>query len=47
VRTGRGTLPDTQGPALLVWLPGARRAPGAGAVDPETEKRLRALGYIQ
>ncbi|HSU83936.1 MAG TPA: hypothetical protein VLR69_16070, partial [Thermoanaerobaculia bacterium] len=47
IRTGRGTLPDAKGPALLLWLPGARRAPVAGAADPETEKRLRALGYIQ
>jgi len=47
VRSGRGALPDVKGPALLLWLPGARRAPAAGAVDPETEKRLRALGYIQ
>jgi arylsulfatase A-like enzyme len=42
-----GSLPDAKGPALLLWLPGGRRAPGSGAADPETEKRLRALGYIQ
>jgi arylsulfatase A-like enzyme len=47
VRSGRGDLPDLQGTALLLWLPGARRAPSAGVADPETEKRLRALGYIQ
>ena len=47
VRSGRGALPDVKGPALFLWLPGARRAPVTGAVDPETEKRLRALGYIQ
>jgi hypothetical protein len=36
------------GASLRVWLPGVRRAASAGAApDPETEQRLRALGYIQ
>ena len=47
IRSGRGDLPDLRNPALLLWQPGARRSPAAGAVDLETEKRLRALGYIQ
>ena len=47
IRSGRGDLPDLRQPALLLWQPGARHAPAAGAADPETEKRLRALGYIQ
>jgi arylsulfatase A-like enzyme len=34
-------------PALRFWLPGARRAPAAATPDPETERRLRALGYAQ
>lgn len=43
-----GDLPAAAGPALLLWLPGGRRAPnGAAAPNGETEKRLRALGYIQ
>jgi arylsulfatase A-like enzyme len=41
-------LPTAKGPALLVWRPGRRRAPSANAApNPETERRLRALGYIQ
>jgi hypothetical protein len=36
-----------QGPALRLWLPGARRGPAATAPDPETGRRLRALGYTQ
>ncbi len=36
------------GPVLRLWLPGDRRAPAAeGAAQPETERGLRALGYIQ
>jgi hypothetical protein len=41
-------LPVAAKPALLLWLPGGRQAPnGAVAPNGETEKRLRALGYIQ
>lgn len=40
-------LPTAQGAALLLWLPGGRRAPAGKALNPETERRLRALGYIQ
>ena len=40
-------LPEARGPALLLWLPAGRRAPAATARDPETEQRLRALGYVQ
>jgi hypothetical protein len=36
-----------KGAALLLWLPGGRRAPAGKALNPETERRLRALGYIQ
>jgi arylsulfatase A-like enzyme len=35
-----------KGPALRIWFPGARHAPSAQA-DPETARRLRALGYMQ
>ncbi len=36
------------GPVLRLWLPGNRRVPAAGmAAQPETERGLRALGYIQ
>lgn len=40
-------FPSAKGPALLLWLPGRRRAPAPSASNPETEKRLRALGYAQ
>jgi hypothetical protein len=40
-------FPALRGPALLLWLPSGRRAPAAAATDPETERRLRALGYVQ
>jgi arylsulfatase A-like enzyme len=40
-------FPETRGPALLLWLPAGRRVPPPAATDPETERRLRALGYIQ
>ncbi|HEX9944696.1 MAG TPA: sulfatase [Thermoanaerobaculia bacterium] len=37
-----------RGPALRVWLPAVRRAPSTDAApDPETGRRLRALGYAQ
>jgi arylsulfatase A-like enzyme len=42
-----GDLPTANGPALLLWLPGGRRAPAHAAPNPETETRLRALGYVQ
>jgi hypothetical protein len=43
-----GDFPEAKGPALCFWLPGGRRAAGARAPrSPETERRLRALGYIQ
>jgi arylsulfatase A-like enzyme len=42
-----GDLPTTNGPALLLWLPGGRRAPAHAAPNRETETRLRALGYVQ
>jgi hypothetical protein len=40
-------LPAARGAALFLWLPGGRRAPAGNVLNPETEKRLRALGYIQ
>ena len=46
VRIGRGGPPAVTGPALLIWFPARRRAPPA-APNPETVRRLRALGYIQ
>jgi arylsulfatase A-like enzyme len=47
-----GELPVARGPALLFWLPGGLSLPsgapaGKPAPNPETERRLRALGYIQ
>jgi arylsulfatase len=39
--------PTAAGPALRVWYAEDRRAPARTAPDPETEKRLRALGYAQ
>lgn len=40
--------PGTEGPALRLWLPAGKRASTVvQAPDPETERRLRALGYIQ
>jgi arylsulfatase A-like enzyme len=44
-----GDLPAAKGAALFLWLPGGRRAPvhNGSTANPETEKRLRALGYIQ
>jgi arylsulfatase A-like enzyme len=40
--------PAPAGPALRLWLPGVRRAPSADAPpNPETQHRLRALGYAQ
>jgi len=39
--------PAPGAPALRFWLPGARRSSPAAAPDPETERRLRALGYAQ
>jgi arylsulfatase A-like enzyme len=43
-----GEFPEAKGPALCFWLPGRRRAAGSPAPrSPETERRLRALGYIQ
>lgn len=38
--------PVTEGPALRLWLT-AGRSTVARPPDPETERRLRALGYIQ
>ncbi|HYO15505.1 MAG TPA: sulfatase [Thermoanaerobaculia bacterium] len=48
VLLGAGSPPPSGGPALKIWTPGQERknAP-AQPRDPETEKRLRALGYIQ
>jgi arylsulfatase A-like enzyme len=46
VRVGPGVPWRRTGPALRLWLPGDRR-PGADRSNPETEKRLRALGYTQ
>jgi hypothetical protein len=43
-----GDLPAAKGAALFVWFPGRRGAPAGNAPrSPETEQRLRALGYIQ
>ncbi|HSK75144.1 MAG TPA: sulfatase [Thermoanaerobaculia bacterium] len=43
-----GGSSGTEGPALRLWLPAGKRASSvAQAPDPETERRLRALGYIQ
>lgn len=37
-----------RGPVLRVWAPAAHRLPSANAApNPETEQRLRALGYAQ
>lgn len=46
VRSGAAG-PTPAGPVLRVWYPENRRAPVRQAPDPETEKRLRALGYAQ
>jgi arylsulfatase A-like enzyme len=48
VLVGRGTaeLSARSGPLLRVWFPGSRR-PASGSSNPETERRLRALGYVQ
>lgn len=46
VRTG-AKGPAATGPMLRVWYPENRRAPVRTAPDPETERRLRALGYAQ
>ncbi len=45
---GRAGAPGAKGPALRLWSPGKRRPPSATASpNPETEQRLRALGYAQ
>ena len=45
---GRAGPPPSKGPALRLWSPGKRRPPSATASpNPETEQRLRALGYAQ
>ena len=40
-------LPAAKGAALLLWLPGGRRAPPRKAQNPETQRRRRARGDIQ
>jgi arylsulfatase A-like enzyme len=48
VLLGAGTPPPSPGPALRIWRPGGeRKAVPSRPRDPETERRLRALGYIQ
>jgi arylsulfatase A-like enzyme len=48
VLVGSAGAPVAKGPALRLWFPGARRAPSRdAAANPETEERLRALGYAQ
>jgi hypothetical protein len=48
ILVGRAGAPDAKGPALRLWSPGKRRPPSASAApNPETEQRLRALGYAQ
>lgn len=48
VLLGAGDPPASGGPAVKIWAPGReRKAAPAQPRDPETEKRLRALGYIQ
>jgi arylsulfatase A-like enzyme len=48
VLLGTGAPPASDGPALKIWTPGReRKAAPAPPRDPETEQRLRALGYIQ
>ncbi len=43
-----GTATAPEGPALRLWLPAVRRAPSAEAApNPETARRLQALGYAQ
>jgi arylsulfatase A-like enzyme len=39
--------PVPEGPALRLWLPGVRQPAASGMPNPETERRLRALGYAQ
>lgn len=46
VLVGRTGAPSTKGPALRLWSPNRRRPPSASS-NPETEQRLRALGYAQ
>jgi arylsulfatase len=48
VLLGAGSPPASDGPALRIWTPGReRKAAPSSPRDPETEQRLRALGYIQ
>ncbi|RPH57837.1 hypothetical protein EHM82_00365 [bacterium] len=48
VLLGAGDPPASGGPAVKIRAPGReRKAAPAQPRDPETEKRLRALGYIQ
>jgi arylsulfatase A-like enzyme len=43
-----GALPDDGGPAVAIWMHDASGGPARRvAHDAETERRLRALGYIQ
>ncbi len=45
---GRAVAPASKGPTLRVWAPATHRPPSANAApNPETEQRLRALGYAQ
>jgi hypothetical protein len=36
-----------EGPRLHVWRPAGLRAASQATPDPETLRRLRALGYVQ
>lgn len=46
ILVGREGAPAAKGPALRLWSPNRRRPPSASS-NPETEKRLQALGYAQ
>jgi hypothetical protein len=46
IAVGRSGAPGTKGPALRLWSPNRRRPPSASS-NPETQKRLQALGYAQ
>lgn len=47
ILTGRAGASAAKGPALRLWFPDARRRPAAASPNPETEERLRSLGYAQ
>ena len=46
ILVGQAGAPSAKGPSLRLWSPNTRRPPSASP-NPETEQRLRALGYAQ